>query len=52
VRREKSKKRKSARTLDGIVEGKDVNALSVLDVVASVNGGNVTKLNAEVVTSD
>lgn len=39
-------------TLDRVVEGEDVNPLSVLDVVAGVNGGDVTKLDAEVVARD
>lgn len=41
-----------ALTLDRIVERQNMNALAVLDVVAGVNGGNVTKLDAQIVASD
>lgn len=40
------------RTLDGVIERKDVDALSVFDIVAGVDGSNVAKLDTEVVTSD
>lgn len=39
-------------TLNRVVEGKNVDALSVLDVMASVDGGDVTELHTEVVASD
>ena len=39
-------------TLDRIVEREDVNPLAVLDVVAGVDGGNVSELDAQVVASD
>jgi len=39
-------------TLDGIVERKNVNSLSVLDVMASMHSSDITELDAEVVTSD
>ena len=42
----------TAETLDGVVEGKDVYALAVLDVQARVHVDHVAKLDTEVVTGD
>jgi hypothetical protein len=42
----------SAQTLDGVVEGKNVDALAVLDVEARVYVNEITKLDAQVITSD
>ena len=39
-------------TLDRVVEGENVDPLPVLDVVASVNGGDVAELDAEIVARD
>jgi hypothetical protein len=39
-------------TLDRVVEGEDVDALAVLDVVARVDGAEVAELDAQVVARD
>lgn len=48
----RGKEGEAERTLNRVIKGQDVNTLSVLDVVASVNGGNVSELDAKVVASD
>ena len=44
--------RLSVLTLDRVVEGEDVDPLSVLDVLASVHVAEITKLDSKVVSSD
>ena len=42
----------SSQSLDRVIEGKNVDALSVLDVVAGVYASDVTKLDTKVVAGD
>lgn len=43
---------KGKRTLDRVVERQDVDTFAVLDVVARMDGCDVTKLDPEVVAGD
>ena len=42
----------TAETLDGVVEGQDVDALAVLDIEALVHVNEIAKLDAQVVARD